>query len=300
MTKIHILLFYKYVKIDKPAGLKVQHLADCNKLGVKGRILLSEEGINGSVSGTKEQVELYKKLLTSDLRFSDIMFKEDVGINHPFKKMVIKIKNEIVRFGQAVNMEKVGKHLSPKEFLSLYDNLDNTIIIDARNDYEARVGKFKGAITLPIHTFTEFPNAVSRLNIPKDKKVVMYCTGGVRCEKASAFLKDQGYADVSQLNGGILNFGKEYPDTVWEGKCFVFDKRLLSAINSDDDSPISNCDICSTPCDLYKNCRNKNCDKYTIICINCDDKLAGNCSEACKETFLESRMAKVSPTLTSK
>ncbi|MEK6919039.1 MAG: rhodanese-related sulfurtransferase [Nanoarchaeota archaeon] len=290
---IKILLYYKYVNINDIESFKNKHLADCESLGLKGRILLSAEGINGSVSGTAQQTESYKKLLTSDSRFSDIKFKEDDGVSHPFKRMIIKVKKEIVRFEHDVNLKNTGKHISPKQFLEVYelDDNDKPLIIDARNNYEARVGRFKDAVILPIKTFSEFPKAINDLNIPKNKPVVMYCTGGVRCEKASAFMKEQGYNDVSQLSGGILTFGKEFPDTVWEGKCFVFDKRLLSPINKKDvnNIPLTSCESCSIPCDLYKNCRNVTCDKYTIMCISCDDKLAGNCSEKCKKEYLASR-----------
>src|SRR3989344_5976721 len=223
---IKILLYYKYVSIDNPEKLMKEHLNECVNLGLKGRILISKEGINGSVSGTEEQTEKYKSLLISNPLFNDIKFKEDDGLTHPFKKMIIKVKNEIVRFEQEVDLKNTGKHLTPKQFLQVYDMDDKPIIIDARNDYEARVGRFKDAVTLPIKTFSEFPQAIKNLNIPKDKPVVMYCTGGVRCEKASAYMKEEGYNDVSQLSGGILTFGKEFPDTVWEGRCFVFDKRM--------------------------------------------------------------------------
>lgn len=287
---IKILLFYKYVNINNPQEFITKHLQDCKALGLMGRILVAKEGINGSVSGSEERVEAYKKLLRSDERFSDIVFKEDDGLVSPFKRMVVKLKNEIVRFEKVVDLKNTGKHLTPAEFLELYNSEDRPVIIDARNDYEFRVGRFKDATPLPIRTFKEFPKAVLDLNIPKSKKIVMYCTGGVRCEKASAFMKENGYEDVSQLSGGIISFGKEFPDTVWDGKLFVFDKRLVSSINKDDIQPITNCEVCNTSCDLYKNCRNVNCDKYCIICITCDDELSGCCSRECAEEFLESRM----------
>lgn len=278
---INILLFYQYVPIKDPKAFRSEHLDLCNQIGLRGRILVAEEGINGSVSGTKEQTTQYKSALRNDARFANIAFKEDKGIAHPFKKMMIKVKKEIVNFGASVDLNNTGKHLTPKEFLELYEKDEDVVIVDARNEYEARVGKFKNAITLPIKTFREFPEkALELLGDKKEKKVVMYCTGGIRCEKASAYLKENGFKDVSQLNGGILRFGKEFPDTVWEGTCFVFDKRLTSGINSEE-KPITACEICTEPCDLYKNCANVSCDRYCVVCIPCEQAYGGCCSKEC-------------------
>jgi len=291
--KIHILLFYKYVEIEDPDAFRKEHLQKCKEIGLLGRILVAQEGINGSVSGSVEQIEKYKEIMWSDSRFNDLVFKEDMGLMHPFKKMIVKTKKEIVNFGVGVNMNNSGKYLTPKEFLELYKSDEEIVILDARNEYEAKVGKFKNATILPIKTFREFPEAVKKIENLKDKKIVTYCTGGIRCEKASAYLKDQGFTNVSQLKGGILTFAKEFPDSVWEGRCFVFDKRLVSKVNSGDDL-ITNCEICGIKCDLYKNCRHNACDKYCSICINCDAEYAGCCSKNCFNIFMKERMVKVS------
>ncbi len=296
MENIHVLLFYKYVPIKKPALFSKKHLTDCKKIGLYGRILVAEEGINGSVAGTKEQTEEYKKILSSNSLFSDIIFKEDLAISIPFKKMIIKVKKEIVNFGQEVDLSYTGKNLTPKEFLELYEKRGeeigkDVIILDARNEYESRVGKFKGAITPDIKTFREFPKIVNELKDKKDKKIVMYCTGGIRCEKASAYLRQQGFEDVSQLRGGILTFGKSFPNTIWEGKCFVFDKRLTSTMNTEE-KPLTSCEICKIPCDLYKNCAEVNCDKFCTVCIECEKNYGGCCSEKCFEEFMIERNEK--------
>lgn len=288
--EICILLFYKYIFIKYPEKLKKKHLAFCQKLGIRGRILLAHEGINGSVSGTRKQVEEYKKGLRKDSRFLGIMFKEDKGILHPFKRMEVKTKKEIVNFGQNVDLKNVGKHITPREFLDLYKNEEgkigkDIIILDVRNEYESRVGKFNGAYISSIKTFREFTKVACELESKKDKKIVIYCTGGIRCEKASAYLKEQGFKDVSQLSGGILAFGKEFPDTIWQGKCFVFDKRIISSINSEE-STITKCEICYIACDLYKNCRNNECDKFSSLCIECEKIFGGCCSEECFGRFL--------------
>ncbi|MEK6929002.1 MAG: rhodanese-related sulfurtransferase [Nanoarchaeota archaeon] len=293
MEQISILLFYKYTYIKNPVLFRAENLLLCKQLGIKGRILIAHEGINGSISGSKEQTEKYKKLLRKDSRLSDIKFKEDLGLQHPFKKMIIKIKKEIVNFGKNVDLRRTGEYLSPAEFLDLYKDENKIgkeiIILDARNNYESKIGKFKGAITPDIETFREFSKIAEQLKDKKDKKIVMYCTGGIRCEKATAYFKEQGFKDVAQLEGGILTFAKEFQDTIWEGSCFVFDKRLKSNVNSKE-SPITKCELCDVPCDLYKNCRNKICDKYTIICIPCGQKYGYCCSPTCFKSFQAVRL----------
>lgn len=277
---IHILLFYKYVDIENPETFMVEHREMCKKLGLYGRILVAKEGINGSVAGTVEQTEAYKEAMRKDPRFSDMQFKEDIGISIPFRKMIVKVKREIVTFGQKVDLKNTGTHLTPKEFKELYDKGEEMIVLDARNNYESKVGRFKNAITPDIEKFSDFPKVVDGLKDKKDKKIVMYCTGGIRCEKASAYMKEQGFKDVSQLKGGILTFGKEFPDTIWEGTCFVFDRRLTSTINGES-KPITKCENCGVDCDLCKNCKNTLCDKYIIQCVDCKHLLNGCCSKEC-------------------
>ncbi len=292
MKKMIVISFYKYAGIEEPEKFRLKLLKFCNKLGIRGRILTAQEGINGSVSGTTNQVGRFKHFLLDDKRFSDMNFKEDECLMHPFKKMIVKVKKEIVNFCQEVDLKNTGKHISPEEFIEFCGN-KNVIILDARNEYESRVGKFKNAVTLPIKTFREFPDAVKKLEDKKDRKIVMYCTGGIRCEKASAYMKEQGFKEVYQLSGGILNFGKHFPDTIWEGKCFVFDKRLLSRVNNEKKA-ITNCEICNVECDLYKNCRNKECDEYCIVCLDCERNYGGCCSKECfKEMLSKSSILKV-------
>ncbi len=276
---LKVASFYKYTDIENPEEFAEKHLEFCKELGIKGRILVAQEGINGSVSGSEEQVERYKEEMLLDQRFYGIEFKEEECLMHPFNKMKVKIKPELVRFEQQVSYKEGGEHLSPEEFLQMAQEED-VVILDVRNNYESRVGKFKNAITPDIKTFREFPTVIDSLQDKKGKKIVMYCTGGIRCEKASAFLKKEGFSQVYQLHGGILNFAKELPDTIWEGKCFVFDKRLLSEVNAED-KPLTNCELCNIPCDLYKNCRNKDCDKLTITCLDCERSYGGCCSKEC-------------------
>lgn len=276
---LKVIAFYKYASIDNPEKMRDRHLKYCKALDLKGRILLATEGINGSVSGTPDQISQYKSFLASDSVFQGIEYKEDDCLMHPFNKMIIKVKPELVRFEQQVSYKDAGKHLSPTEFLEFAQQPD-VVLLDARNAYESKVGKFKNAITPEIKTFREFPSVLPLLEEHKGKKILMYCTGGIRCEKASAFLIKNGFDNVYQLHGGILSFAKEHPDTLWEGKCFVFDKRLLSDVNSQE-IPITQCELCQVSCDLYKHCKNPECDKLSIICLSCERSLGGCCSNAC-------------------
>jgi UPF0176 protein len=287
MKEIHILLFYKYVEIEDTEKFKLELLEKCNEIGLKGRILLANEGINGSVSGILEQTEKFKEFLRNDKRFSNIEFKEDIGDSHPFNKTQVKIKNEIIKFQQDVKVEDTGKHITAEDFIKIYENEGDKIgkeifILDARNNYESNVGKFKGAITPDIEKFTEFAKVAEDLKDLKDKKVVMYCTGGIRCEKASAYLKKKGFKDVSQLHGGILTFGKKFPDSVWEGTCFVFDKRMVSDINTEN-KELMKCNICKRPCYNYNNCENHPCNKFCSLCSQCNNEFKECCSKDCFE-----------------
>ena len=291
MGNVHILLFYKFVRIDNSTLFVEKHLEMCKKIGLFGKVLAAHEGINGSVSGTKAQTEKYKKYLTSIPEFSDIVFKEEVGLLHPFTKMVVRERKEIIRLDKEVDMSKRGKYLSPKEFLDLYKNKEEVIILDARNDYEYKAGKFKGAITPKIKTFRQFPKVAEMLKNKKDKKIVMYCTGGIRCEKASAYLIDKGFKDVAQLEGGIITFCQQYPGTVWEGKCFVFDKRLISSVDSGN-APMTKCLYCDIPCDLYRNCKIAKCNALINLCTRCEKENMGCCSKKCISDYKNSMLKK--------
>lgn len=284
MKKIHILLYYKFVDVKNPMKFSKEHLEMCKSLRILGKILVAREGINGSVSGSRAQTEKYKKALRAIPEFSDIVFKEEIGTLHPFTKMVVKVKKEIIRLDKKVDINKKGKYISPEDFLKLYKSKEGMIILDARNDYESKIGRFKNAITPKINSFREFPKVAEMLKDKKDKKIVMYCTGGIRCEKASAYLIQQGFKDVSQLEGGIITFCQKFPNSVWEGKCFVFDNRILSNVDSES-KPITECIFCKNLCDLYKNCKNVECNALISICPKCENDKNGCCSEDCSKKY---------------
>jgi UPF0176 protein len=261
------------------------HKRKCQELEIVGKVLVGNEGVNGSVAGNKEQMEKYKEFVHSLKGFEDVWFKEEVGNEAPFNKMIVRKREEIVSLRKDVDMSKKGKYVNSKEFLKGVEDED-IIILDTRNDYEYEVGKFNGAVNPNIKTFREFPEFVEKFKENKKKKIYMYCTGGIRCEKASLYMEQEGFEDVHQLHGGIINFRQEIPDKGWEGKCFVFDKRLVSKDN-ESKGAIANCVSCNRVSDLQRNCKNVACDLLVVQCSNCQKKFHGCCRKECMREFLE-------------
>lgn len=284
MKDVYIILFYKFTNIENPKKFAKAHLKFCKDNGFLGKVLVAHEGINGSLSGTKEQMEYYMDYLVSQSGFEDINFKVEISTFHPFKKMIVRVKKEIIRMDKELDLSRRGKYITPKELIDLYNSDEEFIVLDTRNNYESEVGKFKDAITPDIDSFREFPEVLKDYEDVKDKKIVTYCTGGIRCEKATAYMVEQGFSNVYQLKDGILNFCKEYPNTLWEGKCFVFDQRLLSHLDPETNI-ISECSVCAEKSDRYINCKNTNCDTLVIVCENCGEKLSDCCSESCSDKY---------------
>lgn len=292
MNKIVVSSFYKYIDLPNSEAFQKEHQEFCNKLGIKGKVLVSKEGINATVSGSKEQIKEYENKILSYKEFSDIKFKRTNTDKPPFRKTIVRIREEIVTSRFNVNTKKVGRYLSPSELKKMYDNNEEFVIVDARNDYESKIGKFKNAITPNIETFRDFPKIIPELKKYKDKKVVLYCTGGVRCEKASALLVKEGFKDVNQVDGGILNYIEEYPDTYFEGRCFVFDNRL-SVETGVGVKDISVCEKCHQPCGDYINCVNIKCDKLFISCKGCRDQYNNTCSKNCRNIVSQLEIRKI-------
>jgi len=289
---LRVLLFYQFFEVDDPVKLRDEQLALCADIGLLGRILVAHEGINGSVSGTIAQTNEYIARMRADARFALMDFKVEEGVAHPFTKLRVLVRDEIVAMKHEVDLENSAPYITSDELLKHYDTGEDAIILDARNDYEWKVGKFKNAMTLPIKTFREFPAKVMEaLGDKKDAPIITYCTGGIRCEKASAFLREQGFTNVRQLKNGIISYCQTHPNTHWEGKCFVFDKRLMSAVRQKEDN-VTKCASCAGACDLLRNCRNVACDAYVVLCTACETKLNGCCSGACHEEFLANCRAK--------
>ncbi|MBI2429870.1 MAG: rhodanese-related sulfurtransferase [Ignavibacteriales bacterium] len=283
-----VLLFYKFVPIHGYALFAQHHHHQCHLLGLKGRVLVAPEGINGTLSGTIEQTECYMTTLQMDQRFADTWFKIDECDGHVFDKLFVRAKEELVTFKAGENgnpMKRTGRHLSPEEWYETMQQ-DDVLIIDGRTDYEYDLGHFKDAIRPPVKSFRDFPQWIrENLSHYKDKTILTYCTGGVRCEKLTAFMLSEGFENVAQLNGGIVSYGKDpnVKGRLWEGLCYVFDKRIAVPINrAERYIPVSTCICCGTPCDRYINCANLDCHKQHFQCEECEQKTLRSCSEECK------------------
>lgn len=282
-----ILLYYKFTNIESPEVFTAEHLQYCKNLGLKGRILISSEGINGTVSGTIEQTDRYMADLSTMPEFKDIVFKIDESEGHAFKKMFVRHKEELVTFRYEHKLDPnivSGKRLAPAEF---YEQLqsDDVIVIDGRNDYEYDIGHFRGAIRPKVESFREFPEWIrNNLSEHKDKKILTYCTGGIRCEKLTGFLLKEGFSDVAQLEGGIVTYGKdpEVQGRLFDGKCYVFDERISVPINrTDEDVVIAHCYHCGESNDRYINC--PVCNLQYVCCDDCEHEHDTYCSDACRD-----------------
>ena len=287
MSDYKVLLFYKYVELKNPELIVEDHLKWCLENDIMGRVFFANEGVNGTVSGLTYNIERYKSHLKCYPEFSDLWFKEDYAGEHSFKKMHVRLKNEIVHGDlKDVSINNGGKRISPEELLQLYQNKKDFVIVDARNWYESKIGKFKNAITPPMKNFREWKNVVDvDLKDYKNQTIVTYCTGGIRCEKASAYMVENGFKDVYQLDGGIVNFIKKFPDTYWEGGMFVFDERRVVEPNSKEElKHIAQCHFCGKPTSYYINCHNQDCDKIIVSCHNCKLENDYCCSEECRKS----------------
>jgi UPF0176 protein len=227
---IVVAALYKFVRLDDFEQLREPLLALMLAQNVRGTLLLANEGINGTIAGPRAGIDAVLGWLREDPRLADLEHKESFHDEHPFLRTKVKLKKEIVTMGvEGIDPNRtVGTYLSPEEWNAVISDPE-TILIDTRNDYEVEVGTFKGAINPETRTFREFPDYVKdTLDPAKHKKVAMFCTGGIRCEKSTAYLKEQGFEEVYHLKGGILKYLEEMPreDSLWEGECFVFDERV--------------------------------------------------------------------------
>ena len=279
--------FYRYVLIDHPEGLRDKLYGELNNINVLGRIYLAKEGINAQLSVPCHNWNTFIKMINYYKELENIPLKiaiEDDG--RSFYKLKIKVRDKIVADGldvSAFDVTDVGKHLSAKEF---NDSMDapGTFVVDVRNYYESEVGRFRGAICPDADTFAEeLPMILNLLKGKENNKILLYCTGGIRCEKASAWLKHHGFKDVNQLHGGIISYARQVKEMGLESKFigsnFVFDERLGETITDD---IISKCHQCAGPCARHTNCRNDECHLLFIQCEECAKKYEGCCTPECR------------------
>jgi len=240
---------YKFEPLENPVDLVRMYQQKCDELKLKGTMLISKNGINFSLAGTQQATDTIITFLEEDNRFLNIPLKVTYSETQPFRRMKVRLKKEIISLGRKdINpRELTGERISPQDLKNLLDNKEDVLVLDTRNEYETRVGKFENAIDLNLDTFRDFPKAIESLPEEyKDKQIVMYCTGGIRCEKASAVMMKAGFADVKQLEGGVLDYFKETGGAYWEGDCFVFDERVALDTELNETDYIY-CYICREP-----------------------------------------------------
>lgn len=254
---------------------------------IRGLILIGTEGINATVAGHPIELEDYKTFIKTLLSMPDLTFKDSYSAKPPFRRFKVKVRKEIVTLGTPDLVPEGSKkdgHISPAEWNKFMESAD-TIVLDTRNNYEIDLGKFKGAHDLSLEEFQQFPERLKNSQLPKDKRYLIYCTGGIRCEKAILEMRRQGYEEVYQLDGGIINYLKEYPNAGFEGECFVFDHRVAVDQNLEPSKKYRLCPHCGQPAFVEVTCRQ--CDRKEIICSSCydegDDLLT--CSKNCAHHF---------------
>jgi len=290
-TMLRITLsYYKYYRLNNINFFRDYLYLHYNNIGVLGRVYVANEGINAQISVPKENWDAFLQFHNNVTFLKNNrlnLAREDDGKS--FYKLKIKVRPKIVADGlndESFDVTKGGKHLNAIEFNQLSENKD-TVIVDMRNHYESEVGHFKNAITPDVDTFRDsLPIILKTLQKERDKNIVMYCTGGIRCEKASAWFKHNGFENVYQLDGGIIEYAKQVNEQKLEnkfiGKNFVFDERLGERITNE---VIATCHLCGKTCDTHTNCKNEACHLLFIQCESCAERYNGCCSQTCKEIF---------------
>lgn len=274
-----ILLYYKFTPITDPEAVRLWQKTLCEKLNLKGRILISTHGINGTVGGDITDVKSYVKETKAYAGFKTMQFKWSDGSRDHFPKLQVKVRDEIVSFGvtDELRVSKTGvvgggKHLKPTEVNELVNRYgDDVVFFDGRNAYEAAVGRFKDAVVPDTRTSKDFVSELDsgKYDDIKDKKVVTYCTGGIRCEILSSLMKNRGFQDVYQIDGGIVKYGEQYGDDgLWEGSLYIFDDRMGMEF-SDHAKIIGACIHCGGKTNNYENCALKSCNELVLICEAC-------------------------------
>ncbi|MFT5280582.1 MAG: UPF0176 protein [Flavobacteriaceae bacterium] len=272
-----IVLFYKYTDIPDVEAFKEDQIQKCRELVLTGRTIVAHEGINGTFEGARENIQKYIDWMNSQEKFSDIHWKRSGGIGSAFPKLSIKIRDEIVTLGLGDTdfspEHTTGKKLSPETLHEWIHSDREFTIVDMRNAYEHIIGNFEGSVCPPMDSFKDLPELLSGLEHLRDKTVVTVCTGGIRCEKASGFLVNEGFSDVYQLDGGIVSYMEKYPNEDFKGKLYVFDNRVAIGFETDSEKHeiLSQCSKCHAPNDVYVNCIYSMCDKQFLACDSCSE-----------------------------
>ncbi len=259
-----VILYYKYVAIADPQAFAEAQRDLCASLGLKGRVLIASEGINGTLAGPAEAISSYTAALRADERFADVVCKTSAGDEHTFPKLVVKVRPEIVTLGAGPLVPEQENQLSPAEWKRMIEEEPDAVLLDVRNRFESDAGRFEGAVVCEIENFRELPAYVEKLAPLKEKKVLMYCTGGIRCEKASALLRSRGFENVYQLHGGIVTYQEQFGNAHWQGECFVFDQRMTVRVDNGL-VQIGRCAHTGQPTSRFVNCLHDPCHKLFIV-----------------------------------
>lgn len=282
-----VLLFYKYTTIFDPEALKSMYIELCKKYALKGRTIIAEEGINSTLEGTIENTEGFLVEFLQDTRFAGMQIKRSEGKGVSFPRLMVKVRDEIVgtRFAKEIDPRvTTAPHISADELHTLFEEGEDFIGIDMRNSYEYASGHFKDSIDPGMDASRELPEKLEKFRIHKDKKIVTYCTGGVRCEKMSAYLLQEGYTNVHQLDGGMHSYMEKYPDGHFKGTLFTFDDRLVMDFGGKREI-IGKCKRCDAPNEQYQNCANAECNMLFLICNDCmSSEGPGFCGEKCEHS----------------
>lgn len=283
-----VLLFYKYVTISDPKTLKDFYFALCEKYNLKGRTIIAEEGINSTVEGTVEDTEAFLVEFLQDERFTDMQIKRSKGTGKSFPKLSVKVRNEIVatRFPKEVDPRvKTAPHLTPEELRAWYEEQKDFLVVDMRNSYEFASGHFKNSIDPGMDASRELPEKINLIREKADgKPILTVCTGGIRCEKMSAYLLHEGIDNVYQLDGGMHTYMEKYPGKDFLGTLFTFDERLVMDFGGEREI-IGRCKRCEDRTEKYQNCANAECNMLFLICDDCmSSEGPGFCSEKCEKS----------------
>jgi len=285
-----IILFYKYTAIAEPEKLMQEQKLLCQKLNMKGRMIIAQEGINGTFEGTDENIKVYLQDLLSHPNFGDIHIKKSEGTGNAFPKLSIKVREEIVATHleeKGIDPNKItGKYVTAEELHEWFATGKEFYIVDMRNDFEQAVGMFANSLKSGMGYFRDLPKVLDSLDHLKDKTILTVCTGGVRCEKASGFLVSHGFNDVYQLYGGIVTYMEKYPGEDFLGSLYVFDNRLVMGFNMDDPDReiIGRCVVCQRPSEHFINCKDGFCHRHFIVCEYClNGESAILCPMGCRD-----------------
>ncbi len=270
-----VILFYKYVEIAAPESFAAAQRSLCHSLGLKGRVLIASEGINGTLAGAADAIQQYVHTLHADERFADVAIKYSDGDANTFPKLVVKMRAEIVTLGAGPLTPDCDNHLSPAAWKRMMEHDPDAVPLDIRNRFESDAGRFEGAVVCEIENFRDLPAYVDRLEALKNKKVLMYCTGGIRCEKASALLRSRGFKNVFQLHGGIVTYQEQFGNEHWQGECFVFDQRMTVRVE-ERLKQIGRCAHTNRLTSRFVNCLHDPCHKLLLLSDEAEAESADN------------------------